>query len=135
MIAGAQEAGFTCPVISHVNGFFVDCRCNVAKKNRRKRMKWGKTEDVLPEDNACAVDLYCFGANSLCELTILSDRGGEFAELSAHMKDHVKTASYHPEQNGKTERMLKEPGMMCRLHESKPPAVVELWRCRPYGVL
>lgn len=40
----------------------------------------------------------------LCDLTFLSDRIEEFAELSAHLKDHVKTARYFPEANGKIER-------------------------------
>jgi len=83
-------------------------------------MKWGKPEEVLPEDNAFAADHNFFGANTylsilnltdaqfwsieveekssecitsvisvwadslglkLCELTFLSDRGGEFAVL------------------------------------------------------
>jgi len=43
-----------------------------------------------------------------------------FAELSACLKDHVKTASYHPEANGKIERRHKEVGMMCRLYECQP---------------
>jgi hypothetical protein len=58
----------------------------------------------------------------------LSDQVGEFAELSAYLKDHVKTASYHPEANGKIERIHKEVRMMCRLYECEPPAVAELWR-------
>jgi len=145
----------------------------LAKKNRRKKMKWGKPEELLPEDNAFAVDLYSFGAKTylsiinlkddqfwstevwekssefitflisawadclglnLCDLTFLCDRGGELAELSAYLKDHVKTACYHPEANGKIERRHKEVGMMCRLHECEPPAVAELWRSGYYGV-
>ena len=42
------------------------------------------------------------------------------AELSAYVKDHVKTASYHPEANGKIERRHEEVGMMCRLYECEP---------------
>jgi len=45
---------------------------------------------------------------------------GTVAELSACLKDHVKTASYHPEANGKIERRHKEVGMMCRLYECQP---------------
>ena len=30
---------------------------------------------------------------NLCDLTFLSDRGEEFAELSAYLKDHMKAAS------------------------------------------
>ena len=142
--AGAEEAGFTWPLISEdVKEFLTDCGCSLAKKNRRKKMKWGKREEVLPEDNAFAVDLNSFGAKTylsilnlkddqfwstevwessskcitsvisawadslglnLCDLTFLFDRGGEFAKLSVYLKDHVKTASYHPEANGKIEK-------------------------------
>jgi len=49
---------------------------------------------------------------------LLSDRGGEFAELSAFVKDQVKTACYNPEANGKIERKHKELSMMCRLYET-----------------
>lgn len=63
----------------------------------------------------------------LSELTFLTDRGGEFAELSPFIKDHVKTASYHPEANGKIERRHKEVSMLCRLYDCDPPL---LWlRC------
>jgi len=160
MLAGAEEAGFTWPLISEdLEEFLTDCGCSLAKKNRRKKMKWGKPEGVLPEDNAFAVDLYSFGGKTylsilnlkddqfcskevwekssecitslrsawadylvlnLCDLTFLSDRGGEFAELSAYLKDNVKTASGHPEANGKIEGRHKEVGMMCRLYECAP---------------
>jgi hypothetical protein len=160
-------------VSENVKEFLTDCGCSLAKKNCRKKMKWGKPEEVLPEDNAFAVDLYSFGAKTylsilnlkddqfwstevwekssecitflisawvdslglnLCDLTFLSDRGGELAELSAYVKDHVKTASYHPEANGKIERRHEEVGMMCRLYECEPPAVAELWRSGSHGV-
>jgi hypothetical protein len=62
----------------------------------------------------------------LPELSFLSDRRGEFAELSAYTNDDVKTASYHPEANGKIERRHKELGMMCGQYECKPPAVAEM---------
>jgi hypothetical protein len=53
MLAGAEEAGFTWPLISEdVKEFLTDCGCPLAKKNHRKKMKWGKPEEVLPEDNA-----------------------------------------------------------------------------------
>jgi len=67
-------------------------------------------------------------------MAFLSDRRGEFAELSAHIKDHVKTASYHPEANGKIERRHKELGIMCRLYECEPPTVAEMWRSGAFGV-
>jgi len=63
----------------------------------------------------------------LSELTFLTDRGGEFAELSPFIKDHVKTASYHPEANGKIERRHKEVSVLCRLYDCDPPAVAEMW--------
>jgi len=34
----------------------------------------------------------------LAELTFLSDQEGEFAELSAEMKDHAKMACFHPKK-------------------------------------
>ena len=46
-----------------------------------------------------------------------SDRGGEFAELSAEKQ--VKTVSYHPEANGKIARKHKEPSMMWRLYDTE----------------
>jgi hypothetical protein len=55
-----------------------------------------------------------------------SNRGGEFAELSA--KKQVKTVSYHPEANGKIARNHKEPSMMWRLYETEFLAIAELWR-------
>ena len=71
---------------------------------------------------------------SLASMTFLSDRGGELPELSAYIKDHVKTASFHPEANGKIERRQKELGMMCRLYECEPPTVAEMWRSGAFGV-
>ena len=90
--------------------------------------------EVWEKSSECITSLISAWADSLGlnlhDLTFLSDWGGEFAELSAYFKDHVKTytASYHPEANGKIERRHKEVGMMCRLYECEPPAVAELWR-------
>ena len=55
-----------------------------------------------------------------------SDRGGEFAELSAEKQ--VKTVSYHPEANGKIARKHREPSMMWRLYDTEFLAIAELWR-------
>ena len=53
MLASAKGAGFTWPLTSEdVKEFLTDCGCPLAKKNHRKKMKWGKPEEVLPEDNA-----------------------------------------------------------------------------------
>jgi len=86
---------------------------------------WEKSSECITSLISAWVD--SLGLN-LCDFTFLSDQVGEFAELSAYLKDHVKTASYHPEANGKIERIHKEVRMMCRLYECEPPAVAELWR-------
>jgi len=65
---------------------------------------WEKTSDCIP---ALLTAWAEFRSISLYELTFLSDRGGEF-------KDHVKTASYHPEANVKIEKRHKELDMMCQ---------------------
>jgi len=40
MLAGAEEAGFTWPLISEdVKEFLTDCGCSLAKKNRWKKIK------------------------------------------------------------------------------------------------
>ena len=58
MLFSAKKAGITWPLISEdVKEFLTDFGCSLAKKNRRKKMKWGKPEEVLPEDNVFAVDL------------------------------------------------------------------------------
>ena len=94
--------------------------------------------EVWEKSSECIMDLLTTWAESLDlpleSMTFLSDRGGEFAELSAYIKKHVRTASYHPEANGKVERRHKELGMMCRLYECEPPAVAEMWRCGAFGV-
>ena len=70
----------------------------------------------------------------LSTLSFLTDRGGEFEEVSLLVKDHVKTASYHPEANGKVERRHKEVAMLCRLYDCEPPDVAEMWHVGSYGV-
>ena len=58
MLFSAKKAGITWPLISEdVKEFLTDFGCSLSKKNRRKKMKWGKPEEVLPEDNVSAVDL------------------------------------------------------------------------------
>jgi hypothetical protein len=74
MLAGAEDAGFTWPLISEdVKEFLTDCGCSLAKKNRRKKMKWGWPEEVLPEGNAFAVDFYFFGAETYPSTLNLKD--------------------------------------------------------------
>jgi len=74
MLAGAEEARFTWPLTSEdVKEFLTDCGCSLAKKNRRKKMKWGKPEEVLPEDNAFAMDVYSFGATTYLSILNLKD--------------------------------------------------------------
>ena len=80
--------------------------------------------EVEEKSSECITSVISVWADSLglklCELTFLSGRGGEFTELSAYLKDHVKSASHHPEDIGKIERGHKELGMMCGLYESQP---------------
>ena len=74
MLAGAEEAGFTWRLISEdLKEFLTDCGCSLAKRNRRKNMKWGKPEEVLPEDNAFAVNVYSFGAKTYLAILSLKD--------------------------------------------------------------
>jgi hypothetical protein len=46
----------------------------------------------------------------------------------------VKTASYHPEANGKIERRHREVSMLCRLYDCDPLAVAEMWHIGSFGV-
>jgi hypothetical protein len=64
----------------------------------------------------------------LNDLSFLTDRGGEFAELSIFVKNHVRTAAYSPQSNGQVERVHRELGMMCRLYQTTPDRVAEFWR-------
>jgi len=70
ILAGAEEAGFTWPLISEdVKEFLTDCGCSLAKKNRWKKMKWGKSE----KSSECITSLISAWADSLglnlCDLT------------------------------------------------------------------
>ena len=86
--------------------------------------KNAETITILVEEWSESLDL------ELHELGFLTDRGGEFEELSANVKSHVKKAAYHPEANGKVERRHKEISMLCRLYA----AVAEMWHIGSDGV-
>jgi hypothetical protein len=68
----------------------------------------------------------------LHELCFLTDRGGEFEDISPYVKSHVKTAAYSPQSNGSVERIHKELGAMCRLYETTPDVIADLWRKRNF---
>jgi hypothetical protein len=128
-------------VLSEDNAFAVDLYSFGAKTylsilNLNDDQFW--STEVWEKSSECITSLISGRADSLglnlCDLTFLSDRGGQFAELSAYLKDYVKTASYHPEGNGKIGTRHKEVGMMCRLYEFEPPAVADLWKSGSYGV-
>jgi hypothetical protein len=69
----------------------------------------------------------------LHELCFLTDRGGEFEDISPYVKSHVMTAAYSPQSNGSVERIHKELGAMCRLYETTPDVIADLWRKRNFS--
>ena len=64
----------------------------------------------------------------LHECCFLTDRGGEFEDISPYVKNHVKTAAYSPQSNGAVERIHRELGSMSRLYETTPDVIAEMWR-------
>jgi hypothetical protein len=64
----------------------------------------------------------------ISKLTVLTDRGTEFNCLDAVLKNHVRTAAYSPYSNGKVERIHKEVSALCRLYDTTPDQIAELWR-------
>jgi hypothetical protein len=81
-------------------------------------------QDVLPVFSAW---IESRGLN-ISELTVLSDRGTEFNCLDDLLKNHVRTAAYSPYSNGKIERIHKEVSSLCRLYDTTPDQIAELWR-------
>ena len=59
-------------------------------------------------------------------ITVLSDRGGEFAQFKDLVSKHLQTASFSPQANGKIERKHKELSALCRLYDCSPPEACEL---------
>jgi hypothetical protein len=62
------------------------------------------------------------------ECCFITDRGGEFEDISPYVKSHVRTAAYSPQSNGAVERVHRELGSMCRLYETTPDKIADLWR-------
>jgi hypothetical protein len=72
---------------------------------------------------------WCDSLNlTLSELTVLTDRGGEFNCLDEFLKNHIRTAAYSPYSNGRIERVHKEVSALCRLYDTTPDQIAELWR-------
>jgi hypothetical protein len=64
----------------------------------------------------------------ISKLTVLTDRGTEFNCLDDYLKNHIRTAAYSPYSNGKVERIHKEVSSLCRLYDTTPDQVAEMWR-------
>lgn len=89
-------------------------------------MEYKSAENILQVFLSWAVSL---GVEPT-DISILTDRGGEFNLLSDILKKHCRTAAYSPYSNGKLERVQKKLAAMCRLHATTPDQIAELWSGR-----